>query len=361
MNSFGRLFRVSIFGESHGELAGVLIDGCPAGLGLAQDDFLPDLERRKSGSKGTTTRREPDIPLIKTGVMNGKTTGAPVLIFFQNTDIDSGAYDQIRYLPRPGHADFAAFKKYGGFNDHRGGGHFSGRLTAGLVAAGVIAKKLIEPVRVGAEVIEAGGSREIEKAIDDALRGKDSVGGVLSCRATGLPVGLGEPFFDSVESLISHMVFSVPGVKGIEFGAGFAGSAMRGSDYNDVIINSEGRTKTNNAGGINGGLTNGNEIIFRAAVRPTASIPRPQSTIDLRSGKSAPLSLEGRHDTCIALRMPVIIEAVTAIVLADLLFIHNSLWAIDHIREDGSITENKRSSHREREVLDLQGDADEPR
>ena len=322
MNSFGRLFRVSILGESHGERVGVLIDGCPAGLKLTQAELFPDLERRKSGAKGTTARREPDVPHIQTGVMSGITTGAPVLITFKNTDVDSGAYEEIRYLPRPGHADFAAFKKYRGFNDHRGGGHFSGRLTAGLVAAGVVAKKLVEPARVEAEVIEVGGSRDIEKTIDDAVSEKDSVGGIVACRVTGLPAGLGEPFFDSVESLISHGVFSVPAVKGIEFGAGFAGSVMRGSDYNDVIIDPEGRTRTNNAGGINGGLTNGNDIIFKVAVRPTASIPRPQSTIDLRSGKSATLSIEGRHDACIALRMPVIIEAVTAIVLADLLLIH---------------------------------------
>ncbi len=322
MNSFGRLFRVSIFGESHGDLAGILIDGCPAGLELKDGDLLPDLERRKSGQKGTTGRKEPDMPLIKTGVMNEKTTGAPILILFENADVDSSAYERTRYLPRPGHADFAAFKKYGGFNDYRGGGHFSGRLTVGLVAAGAIARKLIDPVRVEAHVAEVGGSREIGKVIDDALREKDSVGGIVECTVTGLPAGLGEPFFDSVESLISHAAFSVPAVKGIEFGAGFASGSMRGSDYNDVIVDPEGRTKTNNAGGITGGLTNGNDIFFRVAIRPTASIPRPQPTVDLRSGDSAVLSIEGRHDACIALRVPVIIEAVTAIVLADLLFIH---------------------------------------
>ena len=330
MNSFGRVFRVSILGESHGEFAGILIDGCPAGLALSETEFVHDLERRKSGAKGTTARRESDEPLIKTGIMNGKTTGAPVLILFKNTDTDSSAYEQIRYTPRPGHADLVAFQKYGGFNDYRGGGHFSGRLTVGLVAAGVIAKKLIEPARVEARIIEIGGSREIEKTLEDTLRKRDSVGGILSCRVTGLPAGLGEPFFDSVESLISHMVFSVPAVKGIEFGAGFRGSSMRGSDYNDEIIDLEGRTKTNNAGGINGGLTNGNDVIFRVAVRPTASIPGPQPTIDMRDGKTATLFLEGRHDMCIALRVPVIIEAVTAIALADLLFIHNSLRSTGH-------------------------------
>lgn len=325
MNSFGRLFRVSIFGESHGESAGILIDGCPAGLPLSETEFLHDLERRKSGAKGTTKRRESDIPLIQSGVMDGRTTGAPILIFFNNTDIDSSAYKEIRYNPRPGHADFTSFQKYGGFNDYRGGGHFSGRLTVGLVAAGVIAKKLIEPAKVEAQVIEVGGSQEIEKTLEHTLRKKHSVGGILSCRVTGLPIGLGEPFFDSVESLISHMVFSVPAVKGIEFGAGFTGSSMRGSDYNDEILNLQGQTKTNNAGGINGRLTNGNDVLFRVAVRPTASIPQPQSTIDMRNGKAATLSVKGRHDVCVALRMPVIVEAATAIVLADLLFVHKNL------------------------------------
>lgn len=326
MNNFGRLFRVSIFGESHGRSAGILIDGCPAGLPLSENEFLHDLERRKSGAKGTTKRREPDKPLIKTGIMDGKTTGAPILILFKNSDIDSSAYEEMRYTPRPGHADFTAFQKYGGFNDYRGGGHFSGRLTVGLVAAGVIAKKLIAPAKVEAEVIEIGGSQEIEKTLDDALRKRDSIGGILSCRVVGLPIGLGEPFFDSVESLISHMVFSIPAVKGIEFGAGFAAGTMQGSYYNDEILNLQGQTKTNNTGGINGGLTNGNDLLFRVAVRPTASIPQPQSTIDMRNGKTATLSVRGRHDVCIALRVPVIIEAVTAIVLADLSFIQKGLW-----------------------------------
>jgi chorismate synthase len=326
MNSFGRLFRISIFGESHGECVGILIDGCPAGLPLSDTEFFHDLERRKGGTKGTTPRKESDIPLIKSGIFNGKTTGMPILVIFENKDIDSSAYERIRYTPRPGHADFVAFQKYGGFNDYRGGGHFSSRLTSGLVAAGVIAKKLIDPVKVEARLIEAGGSKDIEGAVETAIQNKDSIGGVVECRVSGAPVGLGEPFFDSVESLIGHMVFSVPAVKGIEFGAGFAGSRMTGSAHNDEILNLQGRTKTNNAGGVNGGITNGNDVFFRVAVKPTSSIARPQSTVDIRSGQTVPLSVTGRHDTCIAIRIPVIIEAVTAIIFADLMLIHNRQW-----------------------------------
>ena len=321
MNSFGRLFRTTIFGESHGECVGVVIDGVPPGLSLSEDDMLPDLARRKGGARGTTPRQEEDRPLIKSGLFEGRTTGAPILILFENKDRDSTAYDALRYTPRPGHSDFVAHSKYHGFNDYRGGGHFSGRLTAGVVAAGAIAKKLIAPLKVEAKIDEVGGSQNIGETVDAAIQDKDSVGGIVSCRATDVPVGLGEPFFDSAESLISHAVFSIPAVKGIEFGAGFAAAAMRGSAYNDAIIDISGKTKTNNAGGINGGITNGNDVFFRVLVRPTASIPRPQQTIDLRTGAPTEVLVTGRHDACIALRMPVIIEAVTAMVFADLMLI----------------------------------------
>jgi len=328
MNTFGRFFRISIFGESHGECVGILIDGCPAGIHLADDEFSRDLGRRRGGGEGATTRKEPDIPFIKSGVFNGRTTGAPILILFENRDIYSSDYENIRYKPRPGHADFTAYRKYGGFNDYRGGGHFSGRLTAGLVAAGVIAKKILHPVKIEALLSEAGGSKEIEGATASAMRENDSIGGIVECRASGLPIGLGEPFFDSVESLISHIVFSVPAVKGVEFGAGFLCARMRGSECNDEIMNMEGKTKTNNAGGINGGITNINELLFRVAVKPTSSIPAKQHTIDLRSGETVELSVGGRHDACIALRMPVIIEAVTAVVFADLMLIEHKLKRI---------------------------------
>lgn len=319
MNTFGRFFRISLFGESHGRSIGVVIDGCPAGLQILEEDFLSDLNRRRSGRPGTTPRREEDAPTINSGLFNGKTSGAPLLITFENQDTDSSAYERIKTTPRPGHADFVALKKFGGFNDHRGGGAFSGRMTAPLVAAGVVAKMLIRPAGIEANLLEAGGSKDIEKAVRDAEAAEDSIGGIIGCRAAGLPIGLGEPFFDSAESLLSHLVFSIPGIKGIEFGAGFACSRMTGSEYNDEIVNLTGQTKTNNSGGINGGITNGNELTFKVAVKPTSSIPRAQLTVDLATGEQRELRVGGRHDTCIALRMPVIVEAATAIVLADLM------------------------------------------
>lgn len=319
MNSFGRLFRISIYGESHGKEVGILIDGCPAGFSLDEVDFEKDLLRRKSGAKGTTPRLESDRPYIKSGLFKGKTTGAPMLITFENTDVRSRDYDSLKDVPRPGHADFTAREKYGGFNDYRGGGFFSGRITLGLVAAGVVAKKIIEPVTVKADLIEAGGDTNIERAVDKAIETKDSIGGIIKCEADHIPSGLGEPFFDSMESIISHMIFSIPAVKGIEFGAGFGAARMRGSEHNDLIIDTGGKTGTNHAGGINGGITNGNPIIFRVVVKPTSSISLPQRTINLKTEKRTDLVIEGRHDTCIALRVPVVVECATAIVLADLM------------------------------------------
>jgi len=209
-------------------------------------------------------------------------------------------------------------QKFNGFNDPRGGGHFSGRLTLPLVAAGVIAKKILPEVRIQAELIEAGGLKDIQAAIRKADAEKDSIGGIVECRVTGLSPGLGEPFFDSVESLLAHAIFAIPAIKGIEFGSGFSAARMNGSEHNDLIINPEGITQTNNAGGINGGLTNGNDLVFRIAVKPTSSISLPQMTLNLETGKVEELLIAGRHDLCIALRVPVVVEAVTAIVLADL-------------------------------------------
>ncbi|MBN2431703.1 MAG: chorismate synthase [Acidobacteria bacterium] len=319
MNSFGRIFRASIFGESHGAGIGVLIDGCPAGLPLAEEDLRRDLDRRRSGAPGTTPRREPDAPQIRSGIFQGRTTGAPILLIINNRDVDSRDYESMRWTPRPGHADFVAEKKYGGFHDYRGSGHFSGRLTAGLVMAGAVARKLIRPVQVTAVLEEAGGFPQIEEAVQDAVDNKDSIGGVVGCRVTGLPAGLGEPFFDSVESLMSHAVFAIPAIKGIEFGSGFRLARMRGSEANDVILDAKGTTATNHAGGIHGGITNGNDLVFRVVVKPTSSIPREQRTVDMRTGQPAVLQVEGRHDACIALRMPVVVEAATALVLADLM------------------------------------------
>ena len=484
MNSFGRIFRISIFGESHGELVGIVIDGCPAGLSVTIADFLLDLERRKGGTqKGTTPRQEDDLPIFKSGIFNDKTTGAPITILFENKNTRSSDYEKQRAVPRPGHADFVAKIKAGGFEDYRGSGHFSGRLTVALVAAGIIAKKLLGfvetspqtslpgrgafgdsdipgyitnspdswktlsifakqnrrnataaedklwqevrnrkikgykfrrqhpingfipdficlekkliveidgeyhneqeqkqyddirtkwlasntyklirftneqvlkstdwvveeigrnllsesdspspaerelegEVRVTATILEIGGQTDLDKGIQKAIDNKDSIGGIIECRVIGLPIGLGEPFFDSVESLLSHIVFAIPSVRGIEFGTGFAAAKMFGSQHNDAIENMEGKTRTNHAGGVVGGLTNGNELVFRIAIKPTSSTPKEQTTLNWETEKVETVSVKGRHDLCIALRVPVILEAVTAIVLADLLLLEQRI------------------------------------
>lgn len=483
MNSFGKLFRVSIFGESHGECVGITIDGCPAGLALTEDDLLPDLERRKGGKqKGTTPRQEADYPIFKSGIFNGKTTGFPITILFENKNTRSEDYNKQRSIPRPGHADWVAHQKFGGYEDYRGGGHFSARLTAGLVAAGAIAKKLMQhltpnpspkekglnhsddfgfitdttgnysilkdfakanrknptdaeialwqqlrnrnidgfkfrrqhpvagfipdfvcleaklivevdggyhsaeeqqrydeartkwlnenkytllrfrneevlnytekviseirtkladvkstnqqsedgspsplerelegEVTIHAEVIEIGGEKDVEKGLQKAIDAKDSVGGLIECKVNGLPVGLGEPYFDSVESLLAQMMFTIPAVRGVEFGTGFAAAKMFGSEHNDAIEEMSGKTRTNHAGGIVGGITNGNELVFRIAIKPTSSTPKEQISLNWDTQQMEKFSIKGRHDLCVALRAPVIVEAATALVFVDLM------------------------------------------
>lgn len=331
MNSLGQLFRIHIFGESHGESAGIVIDGCPAGLPLSAADFTEDIERRKGGvQKGTTPRKEDDLPIFKSGLFNGKTTGAPITILFENNNTRSGDYEKQRAVPRPGHADFTAHVKYGGHEDFRGGGHFSGRLTVCLVAAGVIAKKLLATTGITtvARITEIGGETDPEKGLEKAIEAKDSVGGIVECTATGLPVGLGEHFFDSVESLISHAAFAIPAVRGIEFGAGFAAARMFGVDHNDPIEDASGKTATNHAGGVVGGITNGNDLVYRVAIKPTSSTPKEQVSWNRETNQVEPFSVKGRHDLCIALRVPVILEAVTAIILTDLMLLEQRIKRI---------------------------------
>ncbi len=326
MNSFGRIFRVHIFGESHGESVGINIDGIPAGLPLTVDDFLIDIERRKGGTqKGTTPRQESDTPIFKSGIFNNKTTGAPITILFENNNTRSGDYQKQRDFPRPGHADFVASKKFAGNEDYRGGGHFSGRLTVAVVAAGVIAKKLLHKIKVEASIIEIGGEKNIEIGLQKAVDAKDSVGGIVECKVVGLPIGLGEPFFDSVESVLSHAVFAIPAVRGIEFGTGFLAAKMLGVEHNDSIVNADGETKTNHAGGIVGGITNGNELVFRIAIKPTASTPKEQESFNWTTNTIEKFSVKGRHDLCIALRVPVILEAITAMVLADFMLLEQRI------------------------------------
>src|SRR5215207_9624009 len=326
MNSFGRIFRLHIFGESHGESVGLVIDGCPAGLSLSVDDFITDIERRKGGlQKGTTPRQEEDLPIFKSGIFNNITTGAPIVILFENKNTRSSDYQKQRAVPRPGHADFVASKKFGGYEDFRGGGHFSGRLTVCLVAAGVIAKKLIHQVSIKSTILEIGGQTDTEKGLQKAIDAKDSIGGIVECRISGLPIGLGEPFFDSVESVLSHAVFAIPAIRAIEFGTGFAAAKMFGSEHNDSIENIEGKTATNHAGGVVGGITNGNELVFRIAIKPTSSTPKEQNTLTWESGEVESFSVKGRHDLCIALRVPVVLEAVTAVAIADLLLLAQNI------------------------------------
>jgi len=326
MNSFGRIFRVNIFGESHGESVGIDIDGIPAGLPLSVDDFLFDMERRKGGiQKGTTPRQEADIPIFKSGIFNGKTTGFPVTILFENNNTRSEDYQKQRSIPRPGHADWVAHQKFGGNEDYRGGGHFSARLTTGLVAAGVIAKKLMPQLKINAGIIEVGGEADIEKGLQKAIEAKDSVGGIIECVVKNMPVGLGEPYFDSLESVLSHMMFTIPAVKGIEFGAGFQAAKMFGSEHNDAIENMDGKTKTNYAGGIVGGISNGNELIFRIAIKPTSSTPKEQHSLNWDTTQIEKFSVKGRHDLCVALRAPVIAEAATALVLADMMLLEQRI------------------------------------
>ena len=298
------------------------IDGVPAGIALSEEDFTADLERRRAGAAGTTPRKESDTPHIVSGVYNGFTTGSPLTIEFLNENTRSDDYRNLTIHPRPSHADWVAQQKWGGYNDPRGGGHFSGRITLGMVAAGVVAKKILgEEVKFSTDIIEIGGSRDKEQwdaIISSAQQSQDSVGGIVECRVQGVKAGLGEPFFDSVESLAAHLLFSVPAVKGVEFGAGFEAARMRGSEHNDPIISADGTTATNHAGGIVGGITNGNEIVARIAVKPTASIAQPQQTLNLESGKVEELVIKGRHDVCITLRAAVVAEAALAIALADL-------------------------------------------
>jgi chorismate synthase len=328
MNSFGTLFRITIFGESHGPAVGISIDHCLAGLQLAAEDFETDMNRRKGGlQKGTTPRQEADIPKFISGVFEGKTTGAPVTLLFENSNTRSGDYEKQRTIPRPGHADFVAHEKFGGFEDYRGGGHFSGRLTVCLVAAGVIAKKILQSsgIQIESSILEIGGEKDLESGLQKAIDAKDSVGGIVDCRVKNLPVGLGEPFFNSVESQLAHLAFSIPAIKGIAFGSGFASAKMFGSQHNDALENREGKTKTNHAGGVVGGISNGNDLYFKVAVKPTSSTPQLQNSLNLETGETEDFSIRGRHDLCIALRVPVVLESIAAIVLTDLMLLENRL------------------------------------
>src|SRR5512133_562717 len=325
MNTVGIAFRVSIFGESHGPSIGVVIDGCPAGLQYWREELMADLSRRKGLVPGTTTRKESDEPEILSGIHKNFTTGAPLVICTRNNDFRSGDYEMFSSIPRPGHADFTAGYKYKGFSDMRGGGHFSGRLTWGLVTAGYFARKILSPAIISASLIEAGGEKDTAAAIARAVETHDTIGGVVECVVRNVPKGIGEPSYLSVESALGQIAFGIPAVNGVEFGAGFASARSYGSLNNDPFIDARGRTSTNNAGGVNGGITNGNDLIMRVSVKPAASTGVTQTTFDLKKGEMTELEVTGRHDACIARRIPVILESAVAIGLADLFLLDRGI------------------------------------
>lgn len=342
-NTFGHVFKISTWGESHGASIGVVVDGCPAGLPLAPKDIQKELDRRRTGqSKVTTTRKEPDQIRILSGVFDGRTTGSPIAMMVENADADSSKYELIKHLYRPGHADFTYDMKYG-FRDYRGGGRSSARETVGRVAAGAIAQKLLArnkikvfayTKQIGDLVAQKFDYKEIEKNIvrcpDKAVAEKmveaimqvrkegDSLGGVIEVIAQGVPPGLGEPVFDRLDADLAKALMSLPAVKGVEVGIGFEAARLRGSECNDVFITKGGRitTKTNNAGGVLGGISNGNDIVVRMVVKPTSSINREQDTVD-QQGKKAKIRVEGRHDPCVAPRAVPMAETMVALVLID--------------------------------------------
>lgn len=350
-NTFGNSLCVTIYGESHGSSVGVVIDGLPAGIEIDADFIASQLTLRRPSGSISTARAEADEFIIESGVFEGKTTGTPLCIRIPNTDTKSGDYSQMSHIARPSHADYTAFVKYGGFADYRGGGHFSGRITAGLVAAGAIAISILKNkgVYIGTHIKNCGGIEDrsfadyqsdisllsnmpfavLDSGIAEKMQDKinavkaegDSIGGILETAVIGMDAGYGEPWFDTVEGMISHAVFSVPAVKGIEFGAGFAFADMTGSVANDAFVMNGDKvtTKTNNNGGINGGITNGMPIVFRTAIKPTPTIAIKQQTVDMVCGTNTTLAAKGRHDPCIVHRARVVIDSVTALVLCDLI------------------------------------------
>ena len=320
-NSFGDILRVTIFGASHAESVGVVLEGVPEGIRLSVDDFAQDLERRRPKAVGDTPRHEDDVPNIEGLDAEGVTTGGRLTISFANKNTRSSDYDHLRRQPRPSHADLTQRLKYGSEYNLAGGGIASGRMTVALVAAGVVAKRLLQGLHFDTRLCRVGGStnpEEFDSIIAQARAAGDSVGGVVECRVSGVPATLGEPFFDSVESIISHLLFSIPGVKGVEFGDGFESAMRYGSERNDAIIDSKGTTRTNNEGGINGGISNGNDIVVRVAIKPTPSIALKQQSYDFDSCTVEDLVIGGRHDACIARRAAVVVEAMVALALAEL-------------------------------------------
>ncbi len=348
-NSLGEVFRITVFGESHGNAIGVMIDGCPAGLEISREDIQKAVDRRKPQmAAGQTARQEADEVEILSGVFNGRTTGAGLTMLVRNQDIDSKSYEKMRFTPRPGHADYPAWVKYGGFNDYRGGGIFSGRVTVALVMAGAVAARLLDilGVEILAHTRQIAGvqssvndpqmirrnvnknplrcadiqaAKEMQALIDEVTKAGDSLGGIVECLALNVPAGLGEPYFDTLEGQLARAYLAIPAVKGVEFGSGFAAAGKKGSENNDAFVIRDSRieAETNNAGGILGGISNGMPVVARVAVKPTPSISLPQATVNLLELKSSELKISGRHDICIVPRAAVVVEAATAVILCD--------------------------------------------
>jgi len=348
-NSIGKLFTITSFGESHGKCVGIIVDGCPAGLPLTEEDIQEEADKRRpGGSVATTTRTEKDRVEIYSGISDGFTSGAPICLLIKNEDVDDSEYEKIRFKSRPGHADYTAYTKYGGFNDWRGGGRFSGRITATFVMAGAIAKKILNliGVEIIAHTVEIGGiaakpvdypqikknsendplrcadpvaSREMTALVSSVRAAGDSIGGIIEGIAINVPVGLGEPVFDTLEGDLAKALFAIPAVKGVEFGVGFAAARKKGSENNDPLTIQNGNivTATNNAGGILGGISNGMPVIVRVAVKPTPSIAKEQDTVDIRKMENTTISVGGRHDACIVPRAVIAVEAMMAVTICD--------------------------------------------
>ena len=350
-NTFGNAVALTLFGESHGEMIGAVLDGIAPGIPVDETYIAHKMDQRRPYGSISTRRKEADRVKLVSGIFEGKTTGTPICILIENTAQHSADYDALRFLPRPGHADYTAIQKYHGFSDPRGGGHFSGRLTASITAAGAIVLSMLKKkgIRIGTHIARCAGIADrsfdvyttdidllensvfavldpiraegMKNAIEAAAKDGDSVGGVLETAVTGMPAGTGEPWFDTVEGLLSHALYSIPSVKGVEFGDGFALAEMRGSDANDAFVSEEGtvKTRTNHNGGINGGITNGMPVLFRTAIKPTPSIFIKQDTVDLKTMKPAVLELKGRHDPAIVHRARVVVDSIAALTIADIL------------------------------------------
>jgi len=324
MNSYGNLFKVTLYGESHQEAIGAIIDGVPAGIQIDHDLITSDL--MKPGAVGTTQRKEKDEFKIMSGVFNGYATGSPIHIMIENQNIQSKDYEHLKNQPRPGHADFVAGVKYQGFQDYRGGGRFSGRLTAALTAAGSIAKMIV-PFQFEHQLIQVGVLKDmqwLDQYLAEVQKAGDSVGGIIEVKVSKMTVGLGEPFFNKLDAEIGKMMFSIPAVKGVEIGKGFAGIELMGSKFNDEILDASGKTKTNHSGGVSGGISNGNDLIVKVFIKPTSSIQKEQETYNYTTNSVEKLEIGGRHDVCIARRAGIIIENAIAIVLADLFLINKA-------------------------------------